>query len=139
MTTEATENGFRPPDALQPVLTGLRERFEDAIVEVGGKQYRVEEGGEVVVDRLDAAEGATVELRALMVADGSDVRFAGEGRKTKITARVVEHLRGPKITISRFKPKRGWRKKAGFRAGLTRLEIKKISLGAQAKKSTQEG
>ena len=44
MTTEATENGFRPPDALQPVLTGLRERFEDAIVEVGGHR------GEVVVE-----------------------------------------------------------------------------------------
>ena len=108
-----------------------------AIVEVGGKQYRVEEGGEIVVDRLDAAEGKTVELRSLLVADGSDVHFTGEGRKPKVTAEVVEHLRGPKITISRFKPKRGWRKKTGFRSALTRLEVKKITL--QAKKSTQEG
>ena len=94
-----------------------------AIVEVGGKQYRVEEGGQVVVDRLDAAEGATVELRAILVADGTDLRFAGEGKKTRVTADVVEHLRGPKITISRFKPKRGWRKKTGFRSALTRLEL----------------
>ena len=98
-----------------------------AIVEVGGKQYRVEEGREVVVDRLDAAEGTTVELRALLVSDGSDLRLAGEGKKAKVTASVVQHFRGPKITISRFKPKRGWRKKAGFRAGLTRLEVKKIA------------
>ncbi len=97
-----------------------------AIVEVGGKQYRVEEGREVVVDRLAAAEGATVELRALLVADGSNVRLAGEGKKAKVTAKVVEHFRGPKIVISRFKPKRGWRKKTGFRSGLTRLEVKKI-------------
>ena len=98
-----------------------------AIVEVGGKQYRVEEGREVVVDRLDAAEGATVELRALLVADGGDLRLAGEGKKAKVTAQVVEHLRGPKIIISRFKPKRGFRKKTGFRSGLTRLEVKKIA------------
>jgi len=97
-----------------------------AIVEVGGKQYRVEEGWEVVVDRLDAAEGATVELSPVLVSDGGSLRMAGEGKKIKVTAKVVEHFRGPKITISRFKPKRGWRKKAGFRAGLTRLEVKKI-------------
>ena len=90
-----------------------------AIVKVGGKQYRVEEGQEVVVDRLDAAEGATVELRSLLVADGSDLRLAADGKEAKVTAVVVEHFRGPKITISRFKPKRGWRKKAGFRSGLT--------------------
>lgn len=98
-----------------------------AIVEVGGKQYRVEEGREVVVDRLDAAEGATVELRSLLVADGTEVTLAGEGKEVTVTARVAEHFRGPKITISRFKPKRGWRKKTGFRSGLTRLEVQKIA------------
>jgi large subunit ribosomal protein L21 len=107
-----------------------------AIVEVGGKQYRVEEGGEIVVDRLDAAEGKTVELRPLLVADGSEVRFAGEGKMPKVTADVVGHLRGPKVTISRFKPKRGWRKKTGFRSALTRLEVKNISV--DGKKSVQE-
>jgi large subunit ribosomal protein L21 len=98
-----------------------------AIVKVGGKQYRMEEGQEVVVDRLGAAEGATVELPSLLVADGSDVRLAAAGEEAVVTAVVVEHLRGPKITISRFKPKRGWRKKAGFRAALTRLEVQKIA------------
>jgi large subunit ribosomal protein L21 len=98
-----------------------------AIVEVGGKQYRVEEGAEVVVDRLDAAPGDVVELRSLLVADGSDVRLADQAKGAKVSARVVEHFRGPKIVISRFKPKRGWRKKTGFRSGLTRLEVQKIA------------
>jgi large subunit ribosomal protein L21 len=98
-----------------------------AIVVVGGKQYRVEEGREVVVDRLDAAPGDVVELRSLLVADGGDVRMAAEAKEAKVTAKVVEHFRGPKIIISRFKPKRGWRKKAGFRSALTRLEVQKIS------------
>ena len=98
-----------------------------AIVVVGGKQYRVEEGREVVVDHLDAAPGDVVELRSLLVADGSDLRLAEQAKEAKVTARVVEHFRGPKIVISRFKPKRGWRKKAGFRSALTRLEVQKIS------------
>jgi large subunit ribosomal protein L21 len=98
-----------------------------AIVEVGGKQYRVEEGQQVVVDHLDAAEGATVELASLLVADGGDIRLAADGAKANVTAVVVEHLRGPKITISRFKPKRGWRKKTGFRSALTKLEVQKIA------------
>jgi large subunit ribosomal protein L21 len=98
-----------------------------AIVEIGGKQYRVEEGLQFVVDRLGAAEGSTLELRPLLVSDGKKVRFAGKGRQAKVTAEVVEHFRGPKITISRFKPKRGWRKKTGFRSGLTRLQVQKIA------------
>jgi large subunit ribosomal protein L21 len=98
-----------------------------AIVEVGGKQYRVEEGREVVVDRLHAAEGATVELRSLLVADGTEVTLAEDGKGAAVTARVLEHFRGPKVTISRFKPKRGWRKRTGFRSGLTRLEVQKIA------------
>jgi large subunit ribosomal protein L21 len=98
-----------------------------AIVKVGGKQYRVEEGREIVVDRLDAAQGSTVELRSLLVADGAEVTLAAAGKETTVTARVVEHFRGPRIIISRFKPKRGWRKKTGFRSGLTRLEVQKIA------------
>jgi large subunit ribosomal protein L21 len=108
-----------------------------AIVEIGGKQYRAEEGGEIVVDRLGAAEGRIVELPSLLVADGKNVHLTKDGNKAKVTAVVVEHFRGPKITVSRFKPKRGWRKKAGFRAGLTRLEVKKIAL--PARKAAQEG
>ena len=108
-----------------------------AIVEIGGKQYRVEEGGKIVVDRLDVAEGKTVELSSLLVADGKQVYLTSEGKKPKVTARVVEHSRGPKIRVSKFKPKRGYRRKTGFRAGLTSLEVKKISL--PAKKAAQEG
>jgi large subunit ribosomal protein L21 len=97
-----------------------------AIVKVGGKQYRVEEGQELVVDRLNADEGSTVEWPSLLVADGGDVSLAQE-KAGKVTARVVEHFRGPKITILKFKPKRGYRKKTGFRSGLTRLEVQKIA------------
>jgi large subunit ribosomal protein L21 len=98
-----------------------------AIVKVGGKQYRVEEGQEVVVDRLHADAGATLEFPSMLVADGGDLRLAVDGKAATVTAVVVEHLRGPKIVISRFKPKRGFRKKTGFRSALTKLEVQKIA------------
>jgi len=98
-----------------------------AIVKVGGKQYRVEEGRQIVVDRMNVELGKTVELQPLLVSDGEELRLPGGDKKIKVTARVVEHFRGPKINISKFKPKRGWRKRSGFRAALTRLDITKIS------------
>ncbi len=95
-----------------------------AIVDVGGKQYRAEEGHELVVDRLDAAEGSTIELNAILVQSGEELRVGGE--PTKVTARVVEHLRGPKLVVFKFKPKRGFKRKTGFRSALTRLSVEQI-------------
>ena len=105
-----------------------------AIVDIGGKQYRAEVGRELVVDRLAAEEGATVELETVLVSGDDGVRMDGG---SAVTATVVEHLRGPKLVVFKFKPKRGWRKRAGFRAGLTGLEVSEISV--PAKKAAQEG
>jgi len=77
------------------------------------------------VDRLDAAEGSTVELNAVLVKSGEELRINGE--PSKVTARVVEHLRGPKLVVFKFKPKRGFKRKTGFRSALTRLSVEQIS------------
>ncbi len=95
-----------------------------AIVDVGGKQYRAEEGHELVVDRLDAAEGSTVELNAILVGSPDELRVGGE--PSRVTAKVVEHLRGPKLVVLKFKPKRGYKRKMGFRSALTRLSVEQI-------------
>ena len=99
-----------------------------AIVKVGGKQYRMEEGREVVVDRLDAAEGATVELPSLLVADGGDLRLAADGKAATVTAVVVEHLRGPKDHASRgSSPSGAGARRPASGSALTRLEVQKIA------------
>lgn len=96
-----------------------------AIVDIGGKQYRAEEGRQLVVDRLRAPEGSVVELRPLLV--GSDDGAVSLGTEPSVvTARVVEHLRGPKLIVFKYKPKRGYRRKNGFRASLTRLSVEHI-------------
>ena len=98
-----------------------------AIVKVGGKQYRVESGGSLVVDRMHEDEGATVLLEPLMLADGDDTVFDGDDlEKVKVEAKVMGHLRGKKIRVVKFKPKRGYKRTMGHRSELTRLEIGEI-------------
>jgi large subunit ribosomal protein L21 len=100
-----------------------------AIVESGGKQYRVEKGGSLLVDRLPDDEGAKVTLRPVMYrADKQVVLEAGELEKVKVEAKVAEHLRGDKIRIFKYKPKKGYRRRAGHRSELTRLEVTDVKM-----------
>jgi large subunit ribosomal protein L21 len=100
-----------------------------AIVKTGGKQYRVEEGQTLLVERLPGDAGAKLDLEPLLFA-GDDTLFGSDLGKVKVAAEVVEHLRGPKLRVNKFKPKRGYRRKAGHRQELTRIRVTKISKGS---------
>jgi large subunit ribosomal protein L21 len=103
-----------------------------AIVKVGGKQYRVEEGDSLVVDRMREDEGAKVSLPALLLADGDKtVLDPKEVGKVKVEAVVQGHERGKKIHVLKFKPKRGYKRRTGHRSELTRLEISSIKMPAR--------
>jgi large subunit ribosomal protein L21 len=102
-----------------------------AIVKVGGKQYRVEKGDSLVVDRLRAKEGAELVLEPLLFRpdDAGKTVIGGEDlEKVKVEATVAGHERGKKIHVLKFKPKRGYKRRTGHRSDLTRLEIKDIRL-----------
>ena len=109
-----------------------------AVVESGGKQYKVEKGTALVVDRLDAKEGAKVELRPVMFRDKEVVAEPKELAKVKVEATVAEHLRGPKIKVFKYKPKKGYRRRAGHRSELTRLEVTEVKMSGAAKKAKKE-
>ena len=111
-----------------------------AIISLGGKQYRVREGERLLVDRLRADEGATVEPRVLLVGGNGAPDLAPS---TKVTARVVGHELGEKIRIGKYRRRTGYRKHTGHRSRLTRIEIESIGAAqraakAAAKKSTTE-
>jgi large subunit ribosomal protein L21 len=101
-----------------------------AVVETGGKQYKVEKGTSLLVDRLSAREGDKVALRAVMFRDREVVAEPKELDKVKVEATVAEHLRGPKIKVFKYKPKKGYRRRAGHRSELTKLEVTEIKMGA---------
>jgi large subunit ribosomal protein L21 len=100
-----------------------------AIVESGGKQYRAEKGAALVVDRLPEEEGAKVTLRPVLFRGDKDVvANGGDLEKVKVEAVVSEHLRGPKVRIFKYRPKKGYRRRAGHRSELTRLEVTDVKM-----------
>lgn len=99
-----------------------------AVIETGGKQYRVEKGTSLLVDRLSAKEGDKVALRPVLFRDKEVVAGAKELEKVKVEATVAEHLRGPKIKVFKYKPKKGYRRRAGHRSELTKLEVTEVKL-----------
>jgi large subunit ribosomal protein L21 len=97
-----------------------------AVVKSGGKQYRVREGQELVVDRLKGEVGDALELPVGFVADEESVDLGERAAKVEI----LEHLRGEKIHVYKYKPKKGYRKKTGHRQELTRIRILEVSDGS---------
>jgi large subunit ribosomal protein L21 len=98
-----------------------------AVIETGGKQYRVEKGSTLLVDRLQAKEGDKVDLRAVAFKD-KDMVLGDDLEKVKVEAKVAGHERGPKIRVFKYRPKKGYRKRAGHRSELTRLEITDVKM-----------
>ena len=109
-----------------------------AVVESGGKQYKVEEGASLLVDRLDAKEGDKVALRPVLFRDGDVIVGAKDLAKVKVEAKVAGHLRGPKIKVFKYKAKKGYRRRAGHRSELTRLEVTSLNGGSKASKASKE-
>ncbi len=99
-----------------------------AIVKVGGKQYRVEEGDSLLVDRVGADEGSKLDLQPLLYAGDETVFDPARLGDVYVQAVVAGHERGKKIRVQKFKPKRGYKRTMGHRSELTRLEIKQIKL-----------
>ena len=100
-----------------------------AIVSIGGKQYRVQEGERILVDRVETAEGKTFHPGVLFLGGDGKADLAPKG--VTITARVVGHVLGDKVRIGKYRPKTGYRRHTGFRARLSQIEIEKIG-GRQA-------
>jgi len=108
-----------------------------AIVKTGGKQYRVEKGQTLLVERLPDEAGAKIALEPVLYRS-EDTIFDAEGLKeVKVEGKVLEHVRGEKLRVFKFKPKRGYKRRTGHRQELTRLEITSISAGGGRSRSAE--
>ena len=102
-----------------------------AIVKTGGKQYRVERGQTLLVERLPAEAGATVDLQPVLFRSTETVHDADGLGRVRVSAEVVGHERGKKLRVFKFKPKRGYKRRTGHRQELTRIRITEITNGTQ--------
>ncbi len=99
-----------------------------AIVRAGGRQEKVSVGDVLIVDKVDAAPGDSLDLVPLMLVDGSTVTTdAAALKKVKVTAEVVKATKGPKIVILKFKNKTGYRKRQGHRQPTTQIRVTAIT------------
>ena len=100
-----------------------------AIVATGGKQYRVQEGEKLRIEKLSAEAGDTVELdKVLLVGDGGDVKIGTPYLKgAKVTATVAANGRGDKVKVIKFHRRKHYRKQMGHRQSFTEIEITGIS------------
>lgn len=100
-----------------------------AVIATGGKQYRVREGDLLDVERLEPAEDGRVALRPVLLVDDDGNVTADRGRldQARVTAQVVEHRKGEKLTVFTYKAKKRYRRKLGHRQSLTRIRVDEIS------------
>lgn len=98
-----------------------------AVIETGGKQYKVENGDVIYIEKLEAEDNTTVEFKVVAVADENGITVGTpyvEG--AKVTAKIEKSGKGKKITVSTYKPKKGEKRKLGHRQPYTKVEIKSI-------------
>ena len=101
-----------------------------AIIETGGKQYKVAEGDTLFIEKLEAEAGQAVTFdKVLAVIDGDKATFGAPAvNGAKVDATVVKNGKGKKITIFKYNPKKGYRKRQGHRQPYTKVTIGKISV-----------
>mgnify|MGYP001430059105 FL=1 len=99
-----------------------------AIIETGGKQVKVEEGQEIMVELLEGEAGETVTFDKVLFVGGDDTKVGTpyvEG--ATVTGKIEEHGRGQKIIVFKYKPKKNYRRKQGHRQPYTKVTIEKIN------------
>ncbi len=103
-----------------------------AIVETGGKQYRVAPGGVIAVERLPGNVGEVVELsRVLLVGEGEKVQIGSPVVSgATVRAKILDQVRGRKVTVFKFRRRAKYRRKSGHRQGLTRLRVEEVRVGS---------
>ena len=98
-----------------------------AVVRAGGRQEKVSVGTIVTLDRIKGDANGKIELPALLLVDGEKVTHDAKAlAKVKVTAQILNDLRGPKIIIQKYKNKTGYKKRMGFRHELTRVQVTEI-------------
>ena len=100
-----------------------------AIVRAGGRQEKVSVGDVLIIDKVGGNAGDSIDLTPLLVVDGTTVTSdASKLAKVSVKAEVVGPVKGPKITIMKFKNKTGYRKRQGHRQHLTQVKVTAIDL-----------
>lgn len=98
-----------------------------AVVETGGKQFKVSEGDVIKVEKINREPGTEIELPVLMTVEGEKIACGADVEGVKAKAKIVAHGKDKKIIVYKYKPKKNERKKKGHRQQFTTVRIEKIA------------
>ncbi len=98
-----------------------------AIIETGGKQYKVEQGSVIFVEKLNAEADTKVDFKVVAVGTENDMIVGDAAAKASVAGKVLKNGKGKKITVSTYKPKKGEKRKLGHRQPYTKVEITSIN------------
>jgi large subunit ribosomal protein L21 len=101
-----------------------------AVIETGGKQYKIKEGDKLFIEKLDVESGDSIDFDNILIVskDGELAIGSPYVEAAKVKASVIENGKGPKVVVFKFKNKEGYRKKRGHRQPYTKIQIESISL-----------
>jgi large subunit ribosomal protein L21 len=105
-----------------------------AVISIGNKQYRVREGQRLLVDRVPHDEGKTFHPDLVMLGGGGEPKLGTDLKGQQVTVKVAEHVKGEKVIVGKHRRRTGYKRRNGFRASLTRIEVQ--SIGATRSRST---
>ena len=109
-----------------------------AVVDIAGQQFKVSNGEKIYVNKLDEKEGSSIKIDKVLLINDTKKTTLGKPHinNASVTAKVINHIKGEKVTVFKKKRRKGYKVKNGFRASLTEIEIIKISEKAEQKKPT---
>ena len=100
-----------------------------AVIETGGKQYKVCEGDVIFIEKLEVSECDVITLdKVVAIADDNGIKVADEVNGASVSAKVLKNGKEKKVIVYKMKPKKGYRKKQGHRQPYTKVQIEKISM-----------
>jgi len=110
-----------------------------AIIESGGKQYKVKAGDEILLEKINGKAGDKIELKKILffTKNGETILLQKDLTKVKVKATILEQTKGDKIIVFKYKAKKNYRRKRGHRQLLTKVKIDEIILSEGPKKSVQ--
>jgi large subunit ribosomal protein L21 len=97
-----------------------------AVISIGNKQYRVREGQRLLVDRVPHGQGKTFHPELVMLGGDGDPKLGSDLKGQQVTAKVAEHVLGEKVVIGKHRRRTGYKRRNGFRASLSRIEVQSI-------------
>ena len=109
-----------------------------AVISIGNKQYRVREGQRLLVDRVPHAEGKTFRPNLVMLGGDGDPKLGSDLKGQQVTVKVAEHVLGEKIVVGKHRRRTGYKRRNGFRASLSRIEVQSIGAARTRSRTTEK-